>query len=111
MQIRPFVGAQQLAWHPGMPTEGGAALHACLAVLGLPLAYPLSVMLPWVWQGSLKWAALLCGVHTRAHGASRWQGCHLAGAAVPAASRAVVLAGMLLGASSACPLLTELHRA
>ena len=105
----------------GRSGAAAAALHVLrpalysvlqgLAVLGLPLAYTLSVMLPWVWQGSLEWAALLCGLHTRAHGASRWQGCHLAGAAVPAASRAVVLAGMLLGASSACPLLTELHRA
>ena len=90
-----------------MPTEGGAAAHAGLAVLGLPLPCPLYGMLPGVWQGSLELAALLCGAHTRAHGASRWQGVPATGVT---ASRAAVPGCILLaGAPPACTLLVELH--
>ena len=55
MHTRPGVGAQQPARRPSMPTEGGAAVHAGLVVLGLPLAYPLLGMLPGVCRVARNW--------------------------------------------------------
>ena len=107
MHTRPGMGAQQPARRPSMPTEGGAAAHAGLVVLGLPLACMLLDRLHGVREGSPEWGALRRSAQVHAWSIQVAGGCrswrHRQQGRLPGCI-------LLAGAPPSCTLLLELHR-